>query len=243
MAFTDEFHKFAYFGDLYELELWEAARTLHGGLWDSEQATVAEIGKAIRHSIATGELKPVRGSLWEIGKYSSNPLILSAFDLAHWAERHGLELEGNGGWADYLESEAEIGEALLERLEALRALQEARKSRNELLAGVDDPERIEDKIIALLVENSRLKQRLVEASGEAGIDTRENPKSMRSLLRMVLAMAIDGYRYDEREGKSNVPSEIANAVSEKLGESIDADTTRRWLREAAKSFPPTRGKD
>ena len=59
---------------------------------------------------------------------------------------------------------------------------------------------------------------------------KDNPKAVTSLLKMVIAMAMEGYRYDPLSLRSQIPSEIVNDV-EKLGLSIDADTVRKWLRE------------
>ena len=53
---------------------------------------------------------------------------------------------------------------------------------------------------------------------------------------MVLAMAMDGYGYNPDDRKSGVPKEVSDAVSLKLGLSIDSDTTRHWLKEAANQF-------
>jgi hypothetical protein len=59
-----------------------------------------------------------------------------------------------------------------------------------------------------------------------------NPKSLQSLLKMVIAMAIEGYGFNPEDGRSPIPGEIARDV-QKAGLSIDSDTVRRWLRQAA----------
>jgi hypothetical protein len=240
MAYTHEMascHKG--YRELFELSIEEAASELHSGLWDSDQVTIEQIQVALIGAVASGELKPKRGSVGSIGKFNSNPAILEAHEIVVWAERHGLELESNGGWAGYIEGELEIQDALEERLEALRALQSVKKERAELLSSQDDPERKEDRLISLQVENSKLRGELAEIQGANGkaSSPRENPKSLHSLLRMVFAMAVDGYGFDPKVGKSPVPKQIADAIMEKLGESIEPDTTRAWLQEGAKQFP------
>lgn len=160
MAFTNEFEKFVHLGNLYELTIEEAAQKLHYGLWNEEQATVEDIIEGLKTSIANGELKPIRGALLQIGNLSLNPPILDATNLASWAERHGLELESNGGWPEYLGGEYELYEALVERLQALRALQENGKSINDIHIVENDPDRLKDQNILLEAENIKLKEQL-----------------------------------------------------------------------------------
>ena len=90
-------------------------------------------------------------------------------------------------------------------------------------------------MITLIVENSRLREQLRSASPDTNFPN-ENPKSIASLLKMVLAMAIDCYGYQPEAQKSPVPKQLSDVVTEKLGENIDPDTTRRWLRVAANQF-------
>lgn len=101
MSYSLDYFEPAYFGDLFELTIEEAAALLHEGLWDPEQATADEIKQAIIDAINTDKLIPVRGSLTKIGKYSSLPPVLDAYKVAEWAEKNGLELESNGAWASY----------------------------------------------------------------------------------------------------------------------------------------------
>ena len=59
-----------------------------------------------------------------------------------------------------------------------------------------------------------------------------NTKEKESLLKMLIAMAIDGYGFNPTEKKSPIPAEIVVHVEE-LGLAIDVDTVRKWLKEAA----------
>lgn len=236
MAYTQEFDKHAHFGDLFELTVEAAAELLQSGLWDSEQASVAEIHKALIAAIMSGDLELVRGSVGVVGKYSANPAILDAFKAAAWAERYGLELESNGNFDSYMHDELEIQQALLDKLSALRDIEATGKSRVELLKEFNATEGAEDKFISLIVENSRLREQL-RASNSESRPPKDNPKTVSSLLKIVHALAIEAYRYDSTVAKSDVPREIAEAVKDRLGVSIDEDTTRRWLREAASAFP------
>lgn len=59
------------------------------------------------------------------------------------------------------------------------------------------------------------------------------PTERRSVLKMILAMAIDGYGYDPDESKSPIPNQIVEAAA-KNDHSITDDTVRKWLKEASK---------
>jgi hypothetical protein len=69
-----------------------------------------------------------------------------------------------------------------------------------------------------------------EEAGAApkGLSTRERD----TVLRLIIGMAIDGYRFDPASARSAVPAEVASALDQ-LGLSLDVDTVRKWLREAA----------
>lgn len=58
-----------------------------------------------------------------------------------------------------------------------------------------------------------------------------------SLYKLIAAMASDGYGYNPADKKSPIPKEISDAVTKWLGENIDPDTTRKWLKEAFKKYP------
>jgi len=64
-----------------------------------------------------------------------------------------------------------------------------------------------------------------------------NPKSKKTLLAMVLAMAVDLYGYDITDPKSPIPSEISKAIEDKLMDvTVTPQTVRDWLKEAGREF-------
>jgi hypothetical protein len=67
-------------------------------------------------------------------------------------------------------------------------------------------------------------------------------KALESLLKMIIAMAVDGYGYDPLQKKSPVPSELAGII-EMQGLHIDVDTVRKWLQEGVALLPRSEGKD
>lgn len=68
---------------------------------------------------------------------------------------------------------------------------------------------------------------------EKSVGTRERE----SLLRLVIGMACGGYGYDPAVKRSDKIPDIASDL-ERFGVSLDADTIRKWLREAAELLPP-----
>lgn len=57
-----------------------------------------------------------------------------------------------------------------------------------------------------------------------------------TLLKLVIGMAVAGYRYDPKATKNQAVTDITDDLA-KLGLSLDADTVRRWLKEAASMLP------
>lgn len=58
-----------------------------------------------------------------------------------------------------------------------------------------------------------------------------------SLYKLVAAMAYNGYGYNAQESKSPIPRELSEIVTQHLGENIDTDTSRKWLKEASSRYP------
>lgn len=76
--------------------------------------------------------------------------------------------------------------------------------------------------------------------GSTTIMCEENPKSIESLLKIVITMAKDGYGYDHTAKKNGLPREISEAA-ELLGLTITDDSVRKWLKKGAELLP--RGED
>lgn len=62
-------------------------------------------------------------------------------------------------------------------------------------------------------------------------------KERETLLKLVIGMAVDGYGYDPGLNRSPIPRELADILDAK-GISLDPDTVRKWLKEAAEILPP-----
>jgi hypothetical protein len=57
------------------------------------------------------------------------------------------------------------------------------------------------------------------------------------LLKIVIGMALDSYKYDPKLSLSTVPQEIADDLA-KHGIVLDVDTVRKWLKLRAEFLPP-----
>lgn len=71
-------------------------------------------------------------------------------------------------------------------------------------------------------------------------NTEPNQKSITSLKKIIIGMAIGGYGYNPQEKRSEIPRQIVEDI-ERSGLSIDVDTVRKWLRESAEILPRNNG--
>lgn len=62
-----------------------------------------------------------------------------------------------------------------------------------------------------------------------------------TLLKLVIGMAVEGYRYSPGAVRNEAPAEIASDLA-KHGLSITDDTVRKWLKEAAEKVLPNKSK-
>jgi hypothetical protein len=91
-----------------------------------------------------------------------------------------------------------------------------------------------DRAVAALEERVRhLEAQQSTQPPEKQLSTRERE----SLLKLVIGMAVGGYGYESTARRSEQTSAIADDLL-RTGVSLDADTVRKWLREAAELLPP-----
>ena len=62
-------------------------------------------------------------------------------------------------------------------------------------------------------------------------------KERESLYKLIIGMAVAGYKYDPTAARNDAVGDIYNDLEE-LGVAVDQDTIRKWLREAAQQLPP-----
>lgn len=83
-----------------------------------------------------------------------------------------------------------------------------------------------------------LSQQQQPTPNESNSQLTDNPKSIDSLLKMVMAMAVDCYGYSPADKKSTATSDIVEAV-QSIGHKIDADTVKKWLKEGGRYLTET----
>jgi hypothetical protein len=94
-------------------------------------------------------------------------------------------------------------------------------------------ERLVERLNELQQSAAGVPPAVPQSAPEKSIGTRERE----SLLKLVIGMAVCGYGYDPSESRSPQPSAIASDLA-KCGVSLDVDTIRKWLKEAAEFLPP-----
>jgi hypothetical protein len=90
-----------------------------------------------------------------------------------------------------------------------------------------------------LSENNVLKDRvsaLETALANIAVSGSANTKERESLLKLVIGMAVKGYAFDPRAGRSGISKEIADDLAS-LGISLSDDTVRKYLKDAAEFLP------
>jgi hypothetical protein len=100
--------------------------------------------------------------------------------------------------------------------------------------------RLKDEEISRLhtqLEGFKSKIGAIENAGGSSHQREVRTRERDSLLKLIIGMAVAGYKYDPKAGRSDKITEIANDLAE-LGISLDVDTVRKWLREAAELLPP-----
>lgn len=96
-----------------------------------------------------------------------------------------------------------------------------------------------DELLALEGERiERLKARIDELESVQATKTEKNlgAKERESLLKLVIGMAIKGYSYDPKSGRSPTAKEIAGDLI-LVGLPLDEDTVRKYLAEARDLLP------
>ena len=89
------------------------------------------------------------------------------------------------------------------------------------------------------------KEEIAGAAIKAQTASADKPlatKERASLFKLVIGMAVNGYKYDPAAQRNNATKEICDDL-EKLGIALDEDTVRKFLREAGKMLPGDKKKN
>lgn len=104
-------------------------------------------------------------------------------------------------------------------------------SRDKVYITISELTRFEGEYgITARTEQRGCPEKVAKVSQDA--DMKLHPKEKTSLLKMVIAMAKASYDFDPDQNRSKVAADIVQDA-ESLGISIDGDTVRKWLKEAA----------
>jgi hypothetical protein len=85
---------------------------------------------------------------------------------------------------------------------------------------------------ALQEKTQQLAELSAFVEGSPSLSTKERD----SLLKLVIAMAVRGYKYKPAAAKNSATQEIAEDLIA-LGLTLDVDTIRKWLREGSQMLP------
>lgn len=77
------------------------------------------------------------------------------------------------------------------------------------------------------------KRKPIQSQKTETFDLRER----KSMLRLIVGLAMQGYRYDPKALRSSIPKEISDNL-DLIGLPLDTDTIRKYLREGQELLPP-----
>jgi hypothetical protein len=110
---------------------------------------------------------------------------------------------------------------------------------NELIRVVKSRTEIPDwkaQCEAVSQECDVLKRELEELRSRQEKKQDLGPKERLTVKRLIIGMAVQGYKYNPKADRNSAPKEIADDL-ESLGISLDVDTVRKWLKESAEELP------
>ncbi len=214
--------------------------------WSLEESVALCFGKD-PHRVVSKSVKPYT----KVSPFAANyekvrDLILRAKELDQlyirntpgfflaWAKRSGIEypeelekaVEARGGQiADW----KTLYDQLNMRFEEMTSAAEARKATHK------------EQVDRLLRDLEMVRKELaVSESGKphANVPAKElKTRERETVLKLIIGMAVSGYRYDPKAARSDTVGDIVGDLDE-LGLHLDPDTVRKWLREAAELMPP-----
>jgi hypothetical protein len=148
---------------------------------------------------------------------------MSPISYLNWAKQKGI------GYPE------ELGERVVLYAKGHVTVEDIKKSFEEFKASTDQrivQHQQSEQVYLGHIQN--LKDRICELeSKDKALSTRERD----SLLKIVLGMAIKGYRYDPKKSRNEAISDICGDL-EQLGISISDDTIRKYLNEAKDFISP-----
>lgn len=158
------------------------------------------------------------------------PLLFLPGIFLAWAKRMKLDIP-----AELIDATALVGVQVADWKshyeQAAKQLEQMNKLYDEAKALCDDKGKIIE-VLKLRISNFENNQ-----PTEALINDELKETERQSLYKLISVMSHDGYGYDPTQKKSPIPAELSNLVTVKLGDKIDPDTARKWLKEATDRYP------
>jgi hypothetical protein len=141
-------------------------------------------------------------------------------------------------WAKRLE--IEVPPALVEAVAKRDRIADWKSMYDELKAAHEEREKVwRDALDAGERLVTLLQSRVAELEAQQANEPAEKPLGTRerdTLLKIVIGMALEGYKYDPKSSRSTISQEIADDLT-KQGIPLDVDTVRKWLKQAAELLP------
>lgn len=148
--------------------------------------------------------------------------------LLSWLSERNIDLYGDW-YEEYAENEGRLAESVCNFIEVQRNKIRSGKRRWEL-------ESDQDKIVSL---ERQINFLIGKTDQDLNVKRPVKPlhvKERDTLLKMIIVMAVKGYAYDPNAKKSSSIKDITDDLAS-LGISLDADTVRKWIKEAAELLP------
>jgi hypothetical protein len=177
----------------------------------------------------------------------SDPTSPDAFIT--WAKRNNIpfpaELETKlagrgefiGDWKTLYDRLKEGFDELNRRnADLLKSHEELVTSRSELIEIAKEKS---EMIATLQAGRAALEERIsaLEAARQESEPKELKTRERDSALKLIIGMAVEGYRYNPKANRNEATREIAEDL-EKVGVPLDQDTVRKWLTEAKELLPP-----
>lgn len=167
-------------------------------------------------------------------------------DLVEAVQRRGVQI---ADWKSLYEKAAAGQQSAIEMYERATEMHDGQIADWKQLydQATEAVQATRDQTIKILEEKNRLIAQLEERvalSGTADATPAKPPaeekplstKERETLLKIVIGMARDSYKYDPKLNRSSVPQEMADDLA-KHGIFLDVDTVRKWLKQAAEFLP------
>lgn len=202
--------------------------------WTVEEAAALSFGKDPRE-VTRLKVQAIRQPNRFASDYLARLDILERARTMHQLS-HSTSLTRFLAWIEH--TRFPMPEALVDAAKAIHRPEvdwqaEYQKLHAEMARCADKTRSGAESLEAKAAELGRAAQAEIDKAKAASLGVRERE----SLLKLVIGMAIEAYRYDPRAVRSDKIKEIAEDLA-KVGVPLDVDTVRKYMNEARDLLPP-----